>query len=61
MVYCNGLLFCIIKGYIFMVWNLCMGKINWVVELSRVYDVYDKFVFGYEYKKLCYNFKILRI
>lgn len=61
MVHCNGLLLCITKGYTPMVWNPCTGKINWVVEPSRAYDVYDKFAFGYEYKKSCYNFKILRI
>lgn len=61
MVHCNGLLLYITKGYTPMVWNPCTGKINWVVEPSRAYDVYDKFAFGYEYKKSCYNYKILRI
>ncbi|CAG7882721.1 hypothetical protein BRARA_C03660 [Brassica rapa] len=61
MVHCNGLLFCITKGYTPMVWNPCTGKINWVVEPSRAYDVNDKFSFGYDYKKSCYYYKILRI
>ncbi|KAG7577645.1 F-box domain [Arabidopsis thaliana x Arabidopsis arenosa] len=60
MVHCNGLLFCITKDNIPMVWNPCTGETKWV-EPRRVYDKSDRFAFGYEYKKSCYNYKILRI
>ncbi|CAF1932589.1 unnamed protein product, partial [Brassica napus] len=53
----DGLLFCIPKNSIPVVWNPYLGQVRWI-KPSKIYSMFDSYCMGYDNKN---NHKVLRL